>query len=61
MYASPCDNNKRRSDKRIGADTMQNLAELHMPPGTPERYDFMIRVELMIVGVAYILHRLGGH
>lgn len=39
---------------------MQNLAELHMKPGTSERYDFMISVELMIVGVAYVLHRLGG-
>ena len=40
---------------------MQNLAELHLKPGTPERYDFMLRVELMIVGVAYVLHRQGEH
>jgi len=40
---------------------MQNLAELHMKPGTLERHGFMLRVELMIVGVAYVLHRLGGH
>ena len=61
MYTSHCDNNKHRSDKRTGADTMQNLAELHMKPGTLERHGFMLRVELMIVGVAYVLHRLGGH
>ncbi len=40
---------------------MQNLAELRLKPGTLERYGFMLRVELMIIGVAYALHRWGGH
>ena len=60
-YASLCDNHKRGGDKRIGADTMQNLGELQLKPGTLERYSFMPRVELMIVGVAHVLHRWGGH
>jgi hypothetical protein len=39
---------------------MQNLAELHMKPGTLERHGFMLRVELMVVGGACVLQRRGG-
>lgn len=42
-------------------DAMQNLAELPLKPGTLERYGLILRINLMIVVVAYVLHRWGGH
>ena len=51
----------RRNNKKIGTDTMQNFAELHPNPKTPDLYGFMLRVDLMIVVVAYVPHRWGGH
>lgn len=61
IHESSYDDHKRRSDKRTCADTMQNLAELRLKPGTLERYGSMLRVELMIISIAYALHRWGGH
>ncbi|WP_143032863.1 hypothetical protein [Nitrosomonas eutropha] len=60
MYASFCDNHKRRSDKRIGTGAMQNFAELHLKPETLARHDFSLGIALMIAGIACVHQFLGG-